>query len=181
MTKPNAQTHPLPWWAAGILLGLVQVLAVSFAHSLDISPQFVITNTRILESIAPEYIENHPIMQNEEYEKSRYGWWFGIGIAIGAVIAAVHLRIWKIRATTDLWQQNHNTPIVVRMIVGFFGGFLMLLGAGIAYGGISGHFFSGLAQLSLSAIPFTITMIISGMLIAHLVYPKTQGKINQEK
>lgn len=181
MTKPNAHTPPLPWWAAGILLGLVQVLAFSLAQSLDISQQFVNTNTRILESIAPEYVQSHPIMNNEEYNNSSLDWWLGIGIVIGAFIAAVHLRIWKFRATTDLWQQNHDTPIVVRMIIGFFGGFLMLLGAAISYSGIIGHSFSGLAQLSLSGIVFTISMLFSSMFIAYLVYPKTADSITQEK
>ena len=181
MTKSNAQTHPLPWWAAGILLGLVQVLAFSLAQSLDISKQFVNTNIIIMESIAPEYIQSHPIANNEEYNKSDMDWWFGIGIVIGGLIAAVHLRIWKVRATTDLWQQNHDTPIVVRMIIGFFGGFLMLLGAAIAYAGIIGHSFSGLAQLPLSGIVFTISMLFSGMFIAYFVYPKTTDSITQEK
>ena len=132
MAKANSQTHPLPWWAAGILLGLVQVLAVSLSFSLDITPQFVNTNTKVLESIAPGYIENHPIKENTEYERTGSSWWFAVGIFIGAFIAAVHLRIWKIQIISQLWQQNHNTPIVVRMIIGFFGGFLMLFGAGIA-------------------------------------------------
>ena len=191
MTKANAQTHLLPWWAAGILLGLVQVLAVSLAQSLDISSQFVSTNIGIFESVAPAYLENHPLMEkeeykksdteNEEYQKPKTGWWFGIGILIGALIAAVHLKIWKIRTTSQLWQEAHNTPIIVRMIIGFFGGFLILLGSAIAYGSVSGHFFSGLSQLSLAAVPFTISMLVSGMFIAYMLYPKTTGEVNQEK
>ena len=181
MNKPVTQTHPLPWWAAGTLLGLVLVLAVSLAQSLDVSSQFVATNTGILKSTAPEYIENHPLMQNEDYGKSDRGWWLAIGIVIGASIAAVQLRIWKVRATSDLWQQNHNTPVIIRMIAGFFGGFLMLLGAGIAYGGVNSNFITGLSELSLSAIPFTIAMFTSGALIAYLVYPLTNNKNNNGK
>jgi hypothetical protein len=123
MNKPNTQIEPVPWWVAGILLGLVQVLAVSLSQSLDISPQFVASNMKMLESAAPEYIESHPLRQNKEYAKPDYGWWLVIGIVIGACIATVQLGIWKLRTTSDLWQQNHNTPIIVRMIAGFFGGF----------------------------------------------------------
>jgi hypothetical protein len=181
MNKPNAQTHPLPWWAAGILLGLVLVLAVSLTQSLDVSHQFIATNTGILRSTAPEYIESHPLVRNEDYVKSEEGWWLAIGILIGACIAAIQLRLWKLRATCDLWQQNHSTPIIVRMIAGFVGGFLMLLGAGIAYGGVSSNFVKGLSELSLSAIPFTIAMLVSGMLVAYLVYPATSSKNNHGK
>ena len=178
MTKSIAQTHPLPWWAAGILLGLVLVLSLSLTQSLDVSPQFITTNTGILESTAPEYIESHPLVRNEDFVKSGEGWWLAIGILIGACVAAVQLRVWKLRATCDLWQQNHNTPIVVRMIAGFAGGSLMLLGAGIAYGGVSSNFIKGLSELSLSAIPFTIAMLFSGMLVAYLIYPAASSKNN---
>jgi hypothetical protein len=54
----------------------------------------------------------------------------------------------------------------------------MLLGAGIAYGGVSGNFITGLSELSLSAVPFTIAMFISSVLIAYIVYPVTSGKNN---
>ena len=67
------------------------------------------------------------------------------------------------------------------MIAGFFGGFLMLLGAGIACGGVSGNFITGWSKLSLAAVPFTIAMLISGMLIAYLIYPVTSEKNNQGK
>ncbi|MBN2589185.1 MAG: YeeE/YedE family protein [Sedimentisphaerales bacterium] len=178
MKKPDSQTYPLPWWAAGILLGLVQILAVSLAQSLDVWPQFVFTNTKILKSYAPEYIENHPLTNNEEFEKTNKGWWLGIGIAFGACIASLYLKTWKVSTTSDLWQQNYKTPIVVRLIVCFFGGFLMLLGAAIAYGGPGEHFITGLSKLSLAAIPFTLAMLASGMLIAYLIYPVTSFKNN---
>ena len=181
MNKPDIQTHPLPWWAAGILLGLVLVLAISLAQSLDVSHQFIVSNTDFLKSTAPEYIENHPLLKNEEFENSNKGWWLGIGILIGAFIASIHLKKWKVRATSDLWQQNHNTPIVVRLIIGFLGGFLMLLGAGIAYGDIARNLFMGLSELSLAAIPFTIAMLFSAILIARLVYPGISNNNNKGK
>ena len=59
------------------------------------------------------------------------------------------------------------------MIAGFIGGFLILLGARMAHGCTSGQFASGWAQLSLSVVPFTITLFGFGMLTALLVYRKT--------
>ena len=178
MKKPDSQTYPLPWWAAGILLGLVQILAISLTQTLDVSHQFVFTNTKILKSYAPDYIEKHPLTNNEEFENKNQGWWLAIGIAIGACIASFYLRIWKVRTIPDIWKQNHKMPIVIRLIACFFGGFLMLLGAGIAHGGISDNFLSGLPKLSFSAIPFTIAMLASSMFIAYLVYPEAESKNN---
>jgi len=39
MNTFTAKTSPLPWWAAGIPLGLVQVLAISLVKPLDVSAQ----------------------------------------------------------------------------------------------------------------------------------------------
>ena len=178
MTEFHTYTDSLPWWTAGILLGLVQVLAVSLAGPLDVSSQFIIADTIALENLAPEYIKNHPIKEHEEYNISSYGLWLSIGILAGAFFSTVHLRRWRIRTTTVIWQQNYKVPIVLRLIVTLCGGFLMLLGAGFAFGGVCGQFISGWSQLSLSVVPFTITMFLSGMLVAKLVYPKNvnEGK-----
>ena len=181
MKKPNAKTNSVSWWAAGILLGLVQVLAISLSQSLDVSPQFIDANTDFLKSSAPEYINSHPLMQNEDFRKSNQGWWLCIGILIGAFIAAIWLGIWKIYTTSDLWQQNHNTPIIVRMIAAFFGGALMLLGTAIAYSGLSGNLITGLSELSLSEIPFSIAMMISALLVARFIYPVVNRKNDQVK
>ena len=90
MKEFHTYTDSLPWWAAGILLGLVQVLAVSLAGPLDVSSQFIITDTTALEGLAPEYIENHPIKEHEEYNKSSYGLWLNIGILVGAFFSTLH-------------------------------------------------------------------------------------------
>jgi uncharacterized membrane protein YedE/YeeE len=173
MNELSIQKPPLPWWAAGILLGFVQILAIGLVKPLDVSPQFVVADAEALERVAPEYAENHPLINNEEYKKSGYEWWFNIGLVLGAFIAALHLRIWKVRATTVWWRRNHDAPVVLRLIAGFCGGALILFGAGLARGCTAGHLVSGWAQLSLSAVPFTITMFGFGMLVAYLVYPKT--------
>ena len=55
-------------------------------------------------------------------------------------------------------------------------GFLMLFGAEFAFGYASGQFISGWNHLSLSVVPFTITMFLSGMLVAKLMCPKNVNK-----
>lgn len=172
MKELDVQRPPLPWWAGGILLGLVQVLAIGLVRPLSVSTPFVAADAKVLERIAPEYTQSHPLISNEEYKRFDYGFWFNIGLVLGALLTALHLRKWKLQATSLLWQWNHNAPILLRLITGFCGGVLLLLGAGLAHGCITGQFASGWAQLSLSAVPFTITMFGFGMLVAYLVYPK---------
>ena len=176
MNTVTAQRNFLPWWAAGVLLGLVQVLAVSLVGPLEVSSPFVSADAKALEHLAPEYAENHSLVSSEEYQQWGYGEWFNIGIVLGALIAVLHMRTWQLRTTTVLWQRNHNAPVLLRLIVGFCGGVFVLLGAALAHGAVSGQFISGWTQLSLSAVPFTITMLGCGMLVAYLVYPKGAGE-----
>ena len=163
---------PLSWLAAGIFLGLVQVLAIGLVKPLGVSTQFVVADARIINQIAPEYSQNHPLTSKEKYQKFGYGWWLDIGLIIGAFLAAVLVRRWKLQKTTIWWQTNRGTSVGRRFLISFIGGFLILLGARFAHGCTSGQFASGWAQLSLSVVPFTITMFGFGMLTAYLVYPK---------
>ncbi|MEA3226573.1 MAG: YeeE/YedE thiosulfate transporter family protein, partial [Planctomycetota bacterium] len=150
-----------------------QVLAVSLMIPPDVSNEFVAADAKVLRHLAPEYAESHPLAGNKEQTKFGYGSWFCIGIVLGGFLAAVRLRTWKARASAVWWRQNRNAPIALRLTASFCGGVLMLVGAALAHGGAAGHFVSGWAQLSLSAVPFTIAMLGFGMLVAYGVYPRT--------
>lgn len=172
MEEPAVGKSPLPWWAAGVLLGLVQVLAVGLVKPLGVSTQFVVADAKIISAVDNEYAKEHPLISKEKYQKFGYGWWLDIGLLVGAFAAAVLIRRWKVQKTTVWWRGNHGGSVAKRLIAGFIGGFLILLGARFAHGCTSGQFASGWAQLSLSMVPFTITMFGFGMLTAYLVYPK---------
>jgi hypothetical protein len=163
---------PLPWWAAGIILGLVQVLAVGLVKPLGVSTQFVVADAKIISAVDSKYAKEHPLINTEKYQKFGYGWWLDVGILAGAFIAAILIRRWKVQKTTVWWQANYGNSVMKRLIAGFIGGFLILLGARFAHGCTSGQFASGWAQLSLSVVPFTITMFSFGMLTAYFVYPR---------
>jgi len=172
MKEPDIQTPAVPWWTAGILLGLVQVLAIALATSLDVSDQFVIVDARTLERAVPEYAQNHPLLGDKDRNRFGYASYVAIGLVLGAGLAALYLRTWKVRATSAWWRQNHEDTVLLRLITGFCGGLCLLLGAGLAGGGITSQFTGGWTQLSLSAVPFTAAVFGAGMLVAYLVYPK---------
>lgn len=163
---------PLPWWVAGILLGLIQVLAIGLIKPLGVSTQFVVADAKIINAVNNEYAKQHPLISKEKYQKFGYGWWLDIGLLVGAFVTAVLLRRWKLQKLTVWWQFNQGGSVVKRLIAGFIGGFLVLLGARFAHGCTSGQFASGWAQLSLSVVPFTVAMFGFGMLTAYLVYPR---------
>jgi uncharacterized protein len=173
MGKLKSQQLYLPWWIGGILLGLIQVIAIHSKGPLEVSSHLIVLETKALEQYAPEYAQNHPLMNNAQQNNFNYSSWFVIGLLVGVIIVALYLRIWKIQYTTLWWQKNHNVPVVLRLTAGLFGGFLLLFGAAIAQGDTAGHFISGWTQLSLSAVPFTIAVFIAAAIVAHFVYPKT--------
>ncbi|MBN1764218.1 MAG: YeeE/YedE family protein [Sedimentisphaerales bacterium] len=173
MEALKVQKAPLPWWAAGLVLGLVQVLAVSLSGPLGVSTQYVVVDAKIMNEIAPEYTQAHPLISSDKYQKFDKGWWLDVGLVVGALLAALVAGRFKIRTTTVWWQINHGSSVAGRFLAGFLGGILILVGARFAHGCTSGQFASGWAQLSLAAVPFTITLFAFGMITAWLVYPKT--------
>jgi len=163
----------LPWWLAGLLLGLVQVLAVAVHGPLGVSTQFVVVEGTAAEQVMPEYAKSHPLLSQKKYHTLGYGFWLDAGLIAGAFVAAVVTLRWRPRLTTVWWKLNRGGhDYLGRFVFGFIGGFLILLGARLAHGCTSGQFASGWALLSLSVVPFTIAMFVAAMLTAWLVYPQ---------
>ena len=160
----------LPWWVGGLLLGMVQILAVVGNKPLGVSTQFVVVDSMAIHSVAEDYAKEHPLISKEKYTKLGYGFWLDVGLVCGALLAAILTGSFKIRKSTQWWQVNHGGKLGKRFLVGFVGGILILLGARLAHGCTSGAFASGWAQLSLSAVPFTVTLFGFGMLTARLAY-----------
>jgi len=161
----------LPWWAAGILLGMVMTLAVALKKPLGVSTQFVVANGAALNEVAPDYVAEHGLLKNTKYHTPGYGWWFDIGLIVSAAITAIVVGKFRPRVTCDWSRANGSTAR--RVVLSFVGGFLLLFGARLAGGCTSGQFASGWAQLSLSVVPFTVTMFLLGMIAAWIFYPKS--------
>ena len=94
-----------------------------------------------------------------------------MGLCAGAFLASVATLRWRPRVTTVWWRANYGKAVSSRFLAGFVGGVLILLGARFAHGCTSGQFASGWAQLSVSVLPFTVTLFGAAMLTAYFVYP----------
>ncbi len=170
MSKLRVSKSKLPWWLTGLILAGVQILAVSMVKPLGVSTQFVVVDSRAIHKTAPEYAQRHPLISREKYRKFSYGFWLDVGLVVGALAAAIMIGSWKLRATTVWWRQNYGSSPLLRFIACFIGGFFILLGARLAHGCTSGQFASGWAQLSVSAIPFTIGLFGFGIITAFIFY-----------
>ncbi len=170
--EPTVRPAPLVWWAGGLLLGLTQVLAIAAKKPLGVSTQFVVAEGVALHEHAPEYAKDHPLIGKPKYKEFGYGWWLDVGLVGGAFLAALFAGRWRPKITTAWWRAN-NRGAFTRLLAGFAGGFLILLGARLAHGCTSGQFASGWAQLSVSAVPFTVTLFGFGVLTAWLFHRKS--------
>ncbi|MBI9016962.1 MAG: YeeE/YedE family protein [Phycisphaerae bacterium] len=169
----------LPWWVGGLLLGLIQILAVVANSPLGVSTQFVVVDSKIIHNVSEDYAKEHSLISQEKYTKFGYGFWLDIGLVCGAFLAAVLSGSFRLSLTTKWWKVNYGSNLGRRFATGFVGGILILLGSRFAHGCTSGAFASGWAQLSLSALPFTITLFGFGMLTAKLAY-KQSPEIERE-
>ena len=182
--------RPLNWCAAGIILAVIQIIAIGLFRPLAVSDQFIVADTEIadrltgettedeaswwsapLQKISPLHNDNLPIVSEPDYERFGYDFYFVIGIAAGALLAAIVLRRWKLRTTTDWSRVNQKRPLPARLLTAFSGGFLLLFGASMAHGALTGQLAGGWAQLSLSAVPFTVAMLVFAIFTASLFYP----------
>ena len=164
------RTPVLPWWAAGLLLGLVMTLAVAVNKPLGVSTQFVVAHGMWLKEAAPTYVADHPVLSKESYQQAGFGWWFDIGLIAGAAATALLAGKWRPR-TTCAWSRA-NGSARRRLVLAAIGGVLILLGSRLGHGCTSGQFASGWAQLSVSALPFTIGLFGVGILAARWFYPR---------
>ncbi|MFW6154016.1 MAG: YeeE/YedE thiosulfate transporter family protein [Planctomycetota bacterium] len=164
----------LPWWAAGLLLGLVMTLAVAVKKPLGVSTQFVVAHGIALKDAAPDYVANHPVLSAEKYQRPGYGWWFDIGLVLGAAATALLADKWRPRVTCA-WSRA-NGSMRRRLVLAAIGGVLILFGSRIAHGCTSGQFASGWAQLSVSVLPFTIGLFGVGILAARWFFPKAPNQ-----
>ncbi len=173
MEEERVREAPLGWLAGGLLLGLAQIVAIALSGPLGVSTQFVVADTQLLEATNPAYVASHPLIGTPKYTELGAGWWLVVGLAVGAGLAALATKRWRVATTHVWWRANHGNSVGKRLAVAFAGGFLILLGARFAHGCTSGQFASAWAQLAVSAIPFTVALFGAAMLTARLVYPRT--------
>ena len=74
-----------------------------------------------------------------------------------------------------LWAERFGSTPAKRFAGAFFGGILLMIGARLAGGCTSGHGISGALQLAVSSWIFLITIFVSGIAAAVVLYGR-QGR-----
>jgi hypothetical protein len=125
-----------PWWQAGLLLGLLNMLAFYTAdYYLSVSTTFSRAAGMAISTVAPAHVE-----ANAYYKMVRpiVDWQFMLvlGIPLGAYVAA-RLSQHAVTFTTslpELWVNRFGTSPARRWTLGLLGGILVGFGARFADG-----------------------------------------------
>lgn len=99
-----------------------------------------------------------------------YGTFFLIGTFCGALVGAWLSRDLRIEVVPEVWRERFGVSASKRLAAAFLGGVVALYGARMAGGCTSGNGLSGSMQLALSGWTFFLTMFVTGLAAAWLMF-----------
>ncbi|MFZ0548690.1 MAG: YeeE/YedE thiosulfate transporter family protein [Candidatus Promineifilaceae bacterium] len=158
-------------YVAGILLGLVGILAVVISDSLlGASGAFENIAGLIGQAVAPKAFDN--IYFNFVMPPGiTWGVILLVGVFFGGMWGAKSSGTWKWRLVSDeQWKQVAGKKWWKRWLIAFVGAIILEYGAGIAGGCTSGLAISGGMLLAPAAYLFIAGMFASGIVTAWFVY-----------
>lgn len=160
-------------YVAGVLLGIVGVLAVWLSDSLlGASGAFENLAGIVGKAAVPELFDN---MYFNFIMPAQITWGVVllIGIFFGGMLGAFSSKTWKISTNGDAqWRTIFGPQTWKRWVLAFVGAIILQYGAGIAGGCTSGLAISGGMLLAPAAYLFIAGMFASGILTALVVYRK---------
>ena len=156
-------------YLAGILIGLLQIPAFLLVDTaLGASSSFVTAAGYLASTIDGGIAQ---IDYFARYMTSQKYFWQSalvLGIAAGAFLSARASGSLRPSVSPAWRRMTGIRSLPARAVMGFAGGFLMLLGARIAGGCTSGHGISGMAQLAVGSFLAVAAMFAGGILVASL-------------
>jgi uncharacterized membrane protein YedE/YeeE len=178
MTGGNGSVDPiLPWWAGGLGIGLVLIVAVALVQPIGVSTQFVVLDGVVLHHLLPAVAERTPYFADTSkgWTLATYEFFFVVGIPIGAFLSALATRRFNTRAVPHEWARRFGASPGRRLAWSFIGGFMVLFGARFGGGCTSGHMISGVSQLAASSLVFSAALFASAILTARWLYGDGKG------
>lgn len=166
------------WILKGIFLGTVFFLSILLIKPIGISTQFSVVSGMIHSSLqeniifreGAEFYSLIDYYNQEGIAKSivtpyNYGIIFIVGTFLGGMLGRIFFR----KKEEFIEKESILEKDEVSRIKLFIGGILLLFGARMAGGCTSGHMMSGVMQLSLSSIIFTVVLFPIAIIVAKKV------------
>ncbi len=168
----------LSWKVAGLLLGVLLIVATALVKPLGVSTQYVVTDAMVLHGAAPGVAESNEYLSKYGEKQDwgiGYGWMLVLGMFVGGSLSAFVTRRFRSRnnpSMSSMWQMEFGSSSPRRMMHAFTGGVLLLFGARLAGGCTSGHMISGISQLTIGSFIFGISIFASGIITARKLYKR---------
>lgn len=114
------------------------------------------------------------VAQNAYWSRSPLQWDAGvlllIGTFLGGILSTALARSFRWEVLPATWAQRFGDSKPKRLVAAFVGGVIIMFGARLAGGCTSGHGISGALQLALSSWTFFLTMFVSGLATAAVMF-----------
>jgi len=162
-----------PWWAGGIAIGLfVFLFFIVTGKTLGVSTGYV----NLCQLALP--VKKLSFFQSPAYgESSRWRLFFIIGMVGGGFISALAAHTAGFSLDKGFQAMAPVFPGPVKYLVLFLGGLFLGFGARLAGGCTSGHGIVGMAQMALPSVISTIFFMISGIILANLIFRVIGGGV----
>lgn len=173
VTNDRSHAGPiLPWWAGGLGIGLVLIVAVALVQPIGVSMQYVVLDGVLLHWVLPEVANQSSYLAETVvgWTLATYEFFFVLGIPLGAFFAAWLTHRFSTRLVPVEWFARVGPTPGGRLAWSFIGGFLLLFGARFGGGCTSGHVISGVSQLAVSSLIFSSALFVSAVLTARGLY-----------
>jgi uncharacterized membrane protein YedE/YeeE len=173
MTTDASPVVPiLPWWAGGLAIGIVLVLAVALVQPLGVSMQYVVLDGLLLHHVLPEVADQSAYLAEagRGWTLASFEFFFVTGIPIGAFLAALATKRFTTRVVPRVWAHRFGSISGRRLVWSFIGGFILLFGARFGGGCTSGHMISGVSQLAVSSMIFSAALFVSAIVTTRWMY-----------
>jgi uncharacterized membrane protein YedE/YeeE len=172
MGSKTAIEPVLSWWAGGVGIGLVLIIAVVLVQPIGVSTQYVVFDGVLLHLVLPEVAAQTPYLLEAagEWTLATYEFLFVAGIPLGAFVAAWATGRFTTRLVPVEWNRRFGARPGWRLLWSFIGGFILLFGARFGGGCTSGHMISGVSQLAVSSLVFSVALFASAIVTARWLY-----------
>ncbi len=162
----------IPWWAGGLGIGLVLILAVALVQPIGVSTQYVVLAGVLLHEMFPDVASQSPYLASAAggWTLATYEFFFVAGIPIGAFLASLATKRFTTRLVPREWIHRFGSMPGRRLVWSFIGGFILLFGARFGGGCTSGHMISGVSQLAASSLIFSGALFVSAIVTARWLY-----------
>jgi len=170
-------------YLAGALAGLLAIASVLVSTQMLGKPKYLGASTTFVRAagMAESTVAANHVAHNAYYEskgvKVDWQFMFVLGILIGAFVASMVDRSFKLESVPPIWSDRFGTSIGVRAVGAFAGGVVAMFGARLAGGCPSGHGLSGLMQLSVSGFIAMAGFFGAGIIVAHLIYTTSRRTV----